>query len=158
MLLPIKTRDGKQFTVVIDDADELRVTQHKWYVSRAKGGYLSVRREKSRKHIRLSWFIMGNPPSGFVIDHINGNSLDNRRSNLRIATYSQNCVNKKTFSHTSRYRGVSWKKRNAKWVAQIKHNGRVEYIGLFHNELDAAIAYNNRASELFGDFARLNAL
>ena len=92
------------------------------------------------------------------VDHINNNSLDNRKSNLRIVTHRQNCLNTrpKTKNTTSRYKGGSWDKESKKWRALITHKGRRISIGRFKNETDAARTYDKTAKELNGDYAYLN--
>lgn len=99
-----------------------------------------------------------NAPPGLLVDHSNTNSLDNRRSNLRLATPSQNsCNSRRDKSKTySRYRGVSFCKRKQKWFAAIRNQGRKLWLGYFDNEIDAALAYNQAAIKYHGDFARLN--
>jgi len=97
------------------------------------------------------------PPADMHIDHIDGNPSNNRRSNLRLATSQQNAGNsKKQAGCSSQYRGVSWDKRDKKWRAQVRQNGRQKYLGLFTDEAEAALAYNTAAVELFGEFAKLN--
>lgn len=95
-------------------------------------------------------------PSDKVIDHINRNRLDNRRSNLRLCTVTQNAINRSKKESSSRYIGVSWKKTKNKWYAQIKQNKKVKYLGLFECEKEAAKRYNEEAINLFGEFAVLN--
>lgn len=91
------------------------------------------------------------------VDHINGDGLDNRKENLRFATTSENAMNKcSTKNKSSSYKGVSWYKRYKKWQAQIKFKGKSIYIGIFDTEIEAAKAYDNKAKELFGEFAKLN--
>lgn len=94
------------------------------------------------------------------VDHKNGDGLDNRRENLRAATDSQNSANagKCACASTSRFKGVSWGKDRGKWRAYIEMNGRQKFLGYFHDELDAARAYNEAALEAFGEFARVNVL
>lgn len=92
------------------------------------------------------------------VDHINGDKLDNRRENLRAVTKSQNNMNQsqqKKQKH-SKYKGVSWDKSRNKWMAYCKKDGKMNYLGRFTDENEAALAYNNKASELFGEFAKLN--
>jgi hypothetical protein len=91
------------------------------------------------------------------IDHIDGNPLNNRRSNLRSCTRSQNEANAPKHTSrgdTSKYKGVC--KRGDKWIAQIKSNGKMRQIGRFSDEDEAAKAYDKAALETFGEFARLN--
>ena len=90
-------------------------------------------------------------------DHVNRNGLDNRRINLRPATYAQNGANRALLrNNTSGYKGVHWDRRGRKWRAQIKVNDRSRYLGLFTDPVDAARAYNRAAMEAFGEFAWLN--
>jgi hypothetical protein len=101
--------------------------------------------------------ILGVTDRNIFVDHKNGNGLDNRRSNLRQCTIAENNRNVvKRIAGTSKYRGVSWHKSEGKWQAQIKHNNKRHHLGNFINEIDAAIAYNNAATELHKDFASLN--
>ena len=92
-------------------------------------------------------------------DHGNGDSLDNRRSNLRLATSTQNAHNRaKLRNHptTSQYKGVYWDAAVAKWRVSITHEGRRRHIGRFADEVAAAIAYDDAAARLYASFARLN--
>lgn len=90
-----------------------------------------------------------------LVDHINGNTLDNRRSNLRLATVKENTrnqqINKK---NTSGYKGVSWYRKDCKWIARIKVDGKTLYLGSFKNPEDAYAAYCEAAAKYHGAFAR----
>jgi hypothetical protein len=97
-----------------------------------------------------------NPPPGLVVDHIDGNGLNNTRVNLRICTSAQNICNSKGRSKTSKYKGVTRRKMSNKWFAQIKFNRKHIDIGRFDNEIEAAKAYDNVARKLFKEFAYLN--
>jgi hypothetical protein len=99
-----------------------------------------------------------NAPPELQVDHINGDGLDNRRSNLRLATGSQNQGNsrKRRDGVTSQYRGVSWNKRAGKWQALLRREGKLQYLGYFSDEEAAARAYDAAALEQWGSFARLN--
>ncbi len=97
-----------------------------------------------------------NTPDGMEADHINGNTLDNRRSNLRICTRGQNQRNRRgNLNGTSKYKGVSFKNENKKWVAQIGFKKNM-FIGYYKTEIEAALAYNEAAKKYHGKFARLN--
>jgi len=94
------------------------------------------------------------PPPGMVVDHIDGNGLNNRRANLRICTPQQNRRNTRPRHKTSAFLGVS--RRGDKYAARIKHHGREFHLGLFKDEIEAAKARDRKAKELFGQFAWLN--
>lgn len=90
------------------------------------------------------------------IDHINGDKLDNRRSNLRVCTPQQNVHHTMSRKGTSVYKGVSWDKRRNKWKAVIGYEYRRIDIGRYDTEREAALAYNDMARSLHGNFAVLN--
>jgi len=101
-------------------------------------------------------FIM-NTPADMDTDHINHDTLDNRKSNLRICTRSQNLANMALSNNfTSKYKGVSWCNRNKKWVCQISYKSKRIKLGYFTSEIEAAKAYDKKAIELFGEFALTN--
>ena len=98
-------------------------------------------------------------PKGKHVDHIDGNVLDCRKQNLRFASSSENNQNsrKKRAKHaTSKFKGVYWDKQLSKFRARIYHKGKNHHIGLFDNEVDAALAYNKKAVDFFAPFAYLN--
>ena len=98
-----------------------------------------------------------NAPKGMVVDHIDGNGLNNRKSNLRICTKAQNVHNSRPRTNTSsKYKGVFWNKANKKWSATIHKGDKWTYIGGFDDEKEAARAYDRKAAEFFGEFAYLN--
>ena len=139
---------------LIDDEDFERVNQVKWRY--CKGAAQSQTARPERKVLLMHRFVM-HAPDGIEVDHVNGNALDNRKSNLRIATHRQNMANQKTRTNNrSGYKGVSFHRKNKKWVSQISTGSEHFYLGVFDTPLEAAIAYDKRASELFGKFARLN--
>jgi len=100
--------------------------------------------------------IMKNPDN-LDVDHIDGDRLDNQKSNLRKATQSQNSMNQKNQSgRSSNFKGVCWHTRDHKHQAYIKINQKRKHIGYFDSEIEAAKAYNAAAIKYFGEFARLN--
>jgi len=152
-----------QFAIV-DDEDYELVSSLKWYAYKRvhKSGvnyYAQHKFTKNKKctFMKLHTFLLGNQPIGFEIDHINGNSLDNRRCNLRVCTHSQNMMNtRKRNNASSKYKGVQWNKHASKFRSMIMINGNNIFLGYFINEDDAALAYNNAAIKLHGEFAKIN--
>lgn len=91
------------------------------------------------------------------IDHIDGDGLNNRRSNLRFVTRQQNQTNGRSHRDaTSQFKGVGWYKRDGTWQAQIRINGRYRFLGRFDSEIEAARVYDAAAHEAWGEFAHLN--
>lgn len=120
-----------------------------------QNGYLIVMvHEKAYLGHRLAWFIYyGRWPVGFI-DHANGKPLDNRISNLRECTNSENQANRhKTNNRTSGVKGVCFDKRTGKWQAAIKVNGRNKYLGQYDTIKKAEAAYKKSAKEAFGEFS-----
>jgi hypothetical protein len=101
---------------------------------------------------------MMNAPKGLLVDHRNGDTLDNRRSNLRLATHSQNMSNRGKLKKkaTSQYIGIFLEKSSGRWVVKTTHNNKSIWIGRFDSEIDAARAYDRAAIKYHGEFARLN--
>lgn len=146
---------GQWATIDATDAD--RVRGRVWFTSRSSGGivYAASNNPKTRMH-RL---ILGAKP-GQVVDHANGNGLDNRRCNIRICTASQNSMNMRKPSHgkTTAFKGVCLISDRAKkkYRASIKNAGKARHIGYFATAEEAARAYDAAALQHFGEFARLN--
>lgn len=123
----------------------------------------------ARVGIDGSWIplhrLVCNTPKGYYTDHINGNTFDNRRRNLRVCDPTQSAANRRVTKYgervaTSKYKGV--RKRSALkdsarcWTAAVKKGDRRYHVGSFMTEIEAAKAYNQKALELFGEFAKLN--
>ena len=106
-------------------------------------------------NLYLHHLICGKPARGRQIDHINHAGLDNRKENLREVSASQNAANTRSKNNTSRYKGVRRKSGRA-WSVRIKHNYKEIHIGSFKCEHKAALAYNKKALELWGEYACLN--
>lgn len=101
-------------------------------------------------------FLFGVSDRRIIVDHWNRNGLDNRRVNLRVTDTQRNSFNQGArLGSTSRFKGVSWSKDKRRWVAQITVSNQNHLIGRYHNEIEAAIAYDAKAVELFGPYALL---
>lgn len=97
-------------------------------------------------------------PKGMSTDHINGNRLDNRKKNLRVCTHSENCKNRgNRIDNKTGYKGV-FPYGNGRFRVKIKLDGKMLHVGLYDTADEAARAYNRKAKELFGKYARLNKL
>jgi hypothetical protein len=147
---------------ILDQQDYYRFGCFKWEISGNDNKFYAVRNVKAGSSrtttVRLHRLIL-NAPQDLVVDHINGDSLDNRRANLRLATHSQNCCNKKKRENTSsRFMGVCFEKSKNKWCVRIRHSGKRIWLGRFDSEIDAAKAYDEAAKKYHGEFARLNFL
>jgi hypothetical protein len=112
-------------------------------------------KDKSKRRVYLHRAIMGEP-DGFQVDHINGNGLDNRRVNLRLATRSQNQHNRgANFNNTSGFKGVTWHNGAKKWQAQIAFCGKNKYLGCYDTLEAAHAAYAEASLKYHGEFRRL---
>jgi hypothetical protein len=150
---PIPLTQGK--FAIVDAEDYDRLNQDKWYAGKCKNTYYAGRVEGG-KTIKMHREIM-HAPKGVLVDHINHNGLDNRKRNLRLCTHAQNCYNQQaSATGTSKYKGVSWHKSNSKWSARIRCDRKFYNLGEFDNQMEAAMAYDDKAVELFGEFACLN--
>jgi HNH endonuclease/AP2 domain len=155
----IRTRAGHLF--LIDTEDWPRISGFKWSVSSdgGKSRYVSTRIEGKKIYLHR---VLLEAPHGQKVDHRNGDPLDNRRANLRLATHQQNMFNRRK-SHTfkgkptaSTFKGVTWERSRGRYKARIKKNGIYHYLGHFMDERSAAIAYDHAALEMFGEFAQTN--
>lgn len=125
----------------------------KYYATKTIGG----RSGKKWKMHRLILHLRGIEIDGMEVDHINGDTLDNRFSNLRLCTSSQNGANAKLRSdNKTGYKGVRWNKNNSNWNAYIQEDGKFKHLGCYDTAEDAALAYNRRAIELWGEYAWTN--
>lgn len=147
----------KGYEAVIDAADVPLVGGRNWQACVHKKT-VYAQNNISRLHTgtaRLLHRILMNPPSGMQVDHIDGNGLNNRRSNLRIVTNAENGRNRgESSNNTSGFKGVYWNKQRSKWEAQIRIDGKRRFLGQFAHPEDAHKAYTRAAQTIFGDFAR----
>jgi len=148
---------------IVDPDDFERLNKHKWHAFKSKNTFYAeraVRVGKVRKQvvIKMHREIL-KVPDGLLVDHINHNGLDNRKANLRPATRAENSRNRRKFRKRkcrSRFKGVSWNKDQKKWSARILFNRDMKFIGYFHDEIEAAKAYDSAARKYHKEFAVLN--
>lgn len=142
---------------IVDDEDFELLDEFKWHRSASGYAYTAIRIGKMRVQPLMHRIIL-NAPNGVDTDHIEHDTLDNRKSNLRIATRSQNKQNGFGWANKA-FKGVSWYKRYRKWAARIGlpgTSGKNKFLGYFEDATEAALAYNAAAREMFGEFACLN--
>lgn len=139
----------KGFFSLIDDEDFVKVSAHRWHYARGYAHNAQVG--------ALHRFVIG-APKGRNVDHINGDPLDNRKENLRLATHGQNMMNKHVAWGLSKYKGVIWNKKQSSWLVRVAANGGREFVGAFRDEIEAAKAYNDAALRLHGEYAALNVI
>lgn len=155
---PIKLSQGK--VAWVDDEDYERVNAFKWCASNNKRGFYAKTNiiiNGKRTMMFMHRFIMNGRDYSIKVDHIDGDGLNNQRSNLRFCTNQQNCRNNRsTIIKTSRHNGVCFNKKSKKFMSGITVDGKNIHLGYFTIEDDAGLAYNKAASEYFKEFACLN--
>lgn len=166
----IQLTQGK--VALVDDEDFEYLNQFKWHAHKSRSTYYAKGYDKNtNKKIIMHRHILGLTNSKIFGDHKDGDGLNNQRTNIRIATPSQNQKNKKP-SGISKYIGVSFHTSKSKyfskkeniikeysntgWMASITINGKFTYLGKFDSEIEAAKEYNKAAEKHHGEFARLN--
>ena len=142
--------------ILFDDEDYELVSNFKWSITSSVASKTHYAR-CTKNNILMHRLIL-NAPKGVMIDHIDGNGLNNQKNNLRFCTNAQNQYNstKNRTGKTSIYKGVDFCKKTQKWRAHIKINKRKIYLGSFFTEVGAAIAYNFASIECHKEFANLN--
>ncbi len=144
------------YVVIVDDEDYEYLIQWKWHYN---GGYAKRTDNKEKKSIKMHNQII-NPKEGFIIDHRDGNRLNNQRLNLRECTQNKNAKNvtKKKSNATSIYKGVTFSEKMNKWKVGIRNNGKLTHLGYYDDEKIAGRIYNYYAKIYFEEFAYLNDL
>ncbi len=143
----------RKWQVMVDDEDYEWLRQYEWQVDR----HNSVKTHAPGMKGKLIHRLILNAPEHLEVDHIDGNRLNNQRSNLRLATSSQNKMNRgPRKDNTSGYKGVSWHSQRLKWTARVKAGQKYIHLGLFDSKEAAALAYNSAARQLHGEYAWLN--
>jgi hypothetical protein len=154
MKLIMLTQD---YATQVDDADYEWLNKYDWRIYKKRTWLAAIMHENDLT-IYMHRLIT-NAPNGVEVDHIDRNSLNNQRYNLRLASRQQNARNSKGKSNpmASRYKGVWWDKHSDRWVATINIGNKKRIrLGYFTDEILAALTYNAAARDIFGEFAYLN--
>lgn len=157
-LIPLHGKHGEGKFAIVDDEDFGYLSQFQW-ILRPCGKTSYAYRRFQGKQISLHCELLG-LPKGMLVDHKNHDTLDNRRSNLRAATPAQSIANRRRSStaKVAQYKGLVYNKPGQSWRARIMYNGKLINLGLYREQVFAAIAYNKKALELYGEFACLNSI
>lgn len=150
----MKTLHINGCSVLLDDEDYEVVAGGNWKIWSSHGHSYVVKRQRfgPRRLLRILHRELINAPADRWVDHRNGNTLDNRKSNLRVCTPTENARNRKQESGSvSRFKGVS-RHSSTSWKAQIQVDGKHMYLGVYSTEERAAEAYNEAARKHFGEF------
>lgn len=155
----IKLTQGKY--AIVDAEDYERLNAYKWHCTHygyAKRAVSNKSGKGGRQGAVYMHRVVCPAPEGMIVDHINRNSLDNRRANLRAATQKQNVWNRKFVRKggKTRYNGIRWDHNKGKWQVRLTINGRRASFGYYADETEAAKAYDRVAKEYRGEYASLN--
>ena len=158
MTIEIPLTKGK--VAIIDECDRELIEARKWCAISPKGYWYAVasrpRPRTNGAHFSMHRVITNAKP-GQLVDHRDGDGMNNTRSNLRIASYAENTWNsRKQSNNTSGFIGVGLEPNTGRWFAKIKQHGQLIFIGAFATPVDAAIAFDLKAIELRGEFAKTN--
>ena len=138
------------YVAIVDDEDYERLSGFSYYAHISKCTVYARRRST---HAGPAFYMHKEILPGGKVDHRDGDGLNNRRSNLRHATQTQNMQNRRAKRNgTSRFKGVHFYKRYGKWMVMVNQL----FVGYFVTEREAALAYNEAAKAKYGEFARLN--
>jgi hypothetical protein len=158
-LIDVSTRKYPGLFAAVDDSEVAMLSKWKWGVSKSGDGRFYVRRQQRINGKQTVIYLhKALCPSAKKIDHIDGDTLNNRRNNLRECSASQNAANskKRIDGVASAFKGVKKTRSGKRWVAMIRVLGRSIYLGTFDVEKHAALAYDAAARSRFGEFARTN--
>jgi len=147
---------------IVDPEDYERLSKYKWQAAKGNSTFYAERRVATGRGRKYLHIVMHREvlkvPDGMFVDHINHNGLDNRKANLRPATYVENNRNRRKIKTNccSRFKGVTWCKQRKKWQVFISFDGKQRRLGYFENEVEAAKAYDEAAKKYHKEFAVLN--
>ena len=154
--IDISTPKHPKTFALVDNADFEGLNQWKWHIIEGCKGKKYVTRTKQLKGKKTCFYmhrVVMATSKGLETDHINHDALDNRRSNLRVCTKSQNQHNRRPHSGTSKYKGVAW--NGSKWAVYIAANGQQHYLGIYTSEEEAAEVYRKATKKYHGEFANV---
>lgn len=157
----LRSRKHAGLVALVDRADEALVSGFDWHPmwdrhTRSFYAIATVREGNRRVPVRMHRLVVSANHHEFV-DHVNNDTLDNRRTNLRLCSRSQNQANQReSAGKTSQYKGVRWNRECQKWQAQIGVQGKRHHLGLFTDERSAAAAYDSAARNVFAEYAKVN--
>ena len=156
--IPLHSKKYPGLFALISDKRFPLVSQYRWnpqWNPKSKTFYATGFISGSKTRIKMHRLILNAQP-GELSDHKDHNGLNNQDFNIRICNHSQNSANRIKHRGISEHKGVSWNKQRKKWQAVIRLNKKLIHLGCFDNEITAAEIYNQKAIELFGEFALLN--
>jgi hypothetical protein len=142
---------GRGLYALVDDEDYEQLSKLNWHLHQSKNndGYYASSNLKMHR-------LITNAPPGTVVDHINGNKLDNRKKNLRLCTNAENQQNTKSRGGTSQYKGVHYNQKSGKWMGAFVFNSTRYYCGTYASEKECARAVDKKRKEVCDSFAVLN--
>jgi len=153
--MQLLTSKGEKFQ--IDEEDFDRVSKHKWARDKRQGYFRTHVNVNGKETCVLLHRLIMNPPRNRIVDHIDRDPSNNKKSNLRICKDADNQRNRiKHMKASSRHIGVYWKSSMKKWAAHAREGDKYHIIGYFDSEDEAALAYNKFARERFGEYPNMN--
>lgn len=154
----INSAKNGEFKAIIDLEDVEKCKKYTWRIGCYKNRIrleTSITKNNKNVHLRLHRYIINISESKQIVDHINGNTLDNRKRNLRITDKKGNGMNKGLNSNNSSgIKGVYWCNSREKWVASIKVNGKREFLGYFNDKEEARVHRREAEIEYFKEYSR----
>ena len=148
------SKTDKLIEFTYSESDKDTVESHKWHIN--KCGYVVRTQQKNNKHTCLYLHrVLMSPPSTKIVDHIDGNPLNNTRENMRVCFKQQNSMNqKKRCTNRSGFVGVCWDKRSSRWEASLTYKYKKKFLGYYNDKQDAIKARKEAEEKYFGEFNR----
>lgn len=138
----------------VDPEDFEWLNQWSWHTLKCGKHFYAAMREKNKGKIILMHRLILKAKKKEIVDHKDGNGLNNNKTNIRICNLMQNRANQKAIGKTLKFKGI--KKHRKKFQAHIGYKNKLIYIGTFISDIEAARAYDKKALEIFGEFANIN--